>query len=604
MSGLTSALEGSTEVPLGIAEKVMEGGTDGIRFKTTDWAVFSLMLVASAIIGLYTAFRNRNWATTHNYLIGGGNMPPLAVALSLMGGWISAISILGNATEVYLYGTQIAVSLLGCVPGVYVVHKIILPIFYNLKIISLNEYLERRYRSTLLRKMSSFVSLLNLGLYMGMCLYAPSLALVTVTNLSTFASMAIMGAVVTFYITIGGVRAVVYTDVLQTLLMFVSVLAVVVLVCVDLGGVGEVWATAGRGGRLEFFNQDLSPYVRHTLWSTFCMGFFLVITSVGLCQTSYQRFAAVSTLKTAQGLLWFFLAGLWCLWIMFFFSGLVAYATYSTCDPLTSGKITKADQIIPFLVIDKLSHIPGISGLFVAAVYSAVLSGLSNKTATFVVKMLSSLTGVVAVALGHLIGNLGNIFNIIFSITTAISGPIAGVFLAGILLPWVNAKSAFSGFVASFCYSMWIVVGKFLRGGGSPPQLTLSMDGCVAPVNVTLGYLTTTIVPKTVDQMETSAYDISYCYNTLIGIAITMLISSLVTLITGPNSPGEVKSELLNPTSERMYRWAWRRCQRRRKNTVALPITSCQGDKEEVGTMLSPVTSNLIPKPLYEVYEA
>ncbi|XP_050704575.1 sodium-coupled monocarboxylate transporter 1-like isoform X4 [Eriocheir sinensis] len=582
MSGLTSALEGSTEVPLGIAEKVMEGGTDGIRFKTTDWAVFSLMLVASAIIGLYTAFRNRNWATTHNYLIGGGNMPPLAVALSLMGGWISAISILGNATEVYLYGTQIAVSLLGCVPGVYVVHKIILPIFYNLKIISLNEYLERRYRSTLLRKMSSFVSLLNLGLYMGMCLYAPSLALVTVTNLSTFASMAIMGAVVTFYITIGGVRAVVYTDVLQTLLMFVSVLAVVVLVCVDLGGVGEVWATAGRGGRLEFFK-----------------------------------------------LLWFFLAGLWCLWIMFFFSGLVAYATYSTCDPLTSGKITKADQIIPFLVIDKLSHIPGISGLFVAAVYSAVLStlsssgnsaactiwedflkplpffsGLSNKTATFVVKMLSSLTGVVAVALGHLIGNLGNIFNIIFSITTAISGPIAGVFLAGILLPWVNAKSAFSGFVASFCYSMWIVVGKFLRGGGSPPQLTLSMDGCVAPVNVTLGYLTTTIVPKTVDQMETSAYDISYCYNTLIGIAITMLISSLVTLITGPNSPGEVKSELLNPTSERMYRWAWRRCQRRRKNTVALPITSCQGDKEEVGTMLSPVTSNLIPKPLYEVYEA
>lgn len=72
-------------------------------------------------------------------------------------------------------------------------------------------------------------------------------------------------------------------------------------------------------------------------------------------------------------LAWAFLAGLWCLWIVFFFSGLVAYATYSTCDPFTSGKVNKPDQIIPFLVTDKLGHIAGVSGLFVAAVYGGVL---------------------------------------------------------------------------------------------------------------------------------------------------------------------------------------------------------------------------------------
>ncbi|KAG0702597.1 Sodium-dependent multivitamin transporter [Chionoecetes opilio] len=82
---------------------------------------------------------------------------------------------------------------------------------------------------------------------MGMVLYAPSIGLTTVTNLSGFASMAIMGAIVTFYITIGGVKAVVYTDVLQTLLMFGGVLVVVVLCCIELGGVGEVWAIAERG---------------------------------------------------------------------------------------------------------------------------------------------------------------------------------------------------------------------------------------------------------------------------------------------------------------------------------------------------------------------
>ncbi|KAK8392568.1 hypothetical protein O3P69_014756 [Scylla paramamosain] len=129
----------------------------------------------------------------------------------------------------------------------------------------------------------------------------------------------------------GGVKAVVYTDVMQTVLMFGGVLAVVMLCCMELGGVEEVWAIAKQGGRLEFFK-----------------------------------------------LAWFFLAGLWCLWIMFFFSGLVAYATYSTCDPFTSGKIKKPDQIIPFLVTDKLGHIPGLSGVFVAAVYGGVLSSLSS----------------------------------------------------------------------------------------------------------------------------------------------------------------------------------------------------------------------------------
>ena len=58
---------------------------------------------------------------------------------------------------------------------------------------------------------------------------------------------------------------------------------------------------------------------------------------------------------------------------MFYFSGLVAFATYVDCDPLKSGKIEKADQIIPFLVADKLSYLPGMSGLFVSAVYGAVL---------------------------------------------------------------------------------------------------------------------------------------------------------------------------------------------------------------------------------------
>ncbi|KAG7172577.1 Sodium-dependent multivitamin transporter-like 2 [Homarus americanus] len=135
---------------------------------------------------------------------------------------------------------------------------------------------------------------------------------------------------------------------MQTLLMFLGVLVVVIICCVDLGGLGNVWRIANEGNRIEFFNLDSSPFVRHTFWSTFVLGFYMMVGDIGLNQAVYQRFASVSSLRIAK----------------------------STCDPLTSGKITKPDQILPFLVTDKLSHLTGLAGVFVSAVYGGVLRSL------------------------------------------------------------------------------------------------------------------------------------------------------------------------------------------------------------------------------------
>ncbi|XP_042243328.1 sodium-dependent multivitamin transporter-like, partial [Homarus americanus] len=107
-----------------------------------------------------------------------------------------------NPTEVYFSGTQLATVLLGCIPGCLVLGIVILPIFYNLNLVSINEYIELRYRSRLLRLLATLCLLLNNFLYMGMCLYAPTVALTTVTGLTTWQSTLIMGFICTFYITI------------------------------------------------------------------------------------------------------------------------------------------------------------------------------------------------------------------------------------------------------------------------------------------------------------------------------------------------------------------------------------------------------------------
>lgn len=68
----------------------------GSKFGDADYAVFVLMLVASVLIGIFSAVRNGRRVTINDYLLGGRSMPPFAVALSLLGGWISAISVLGK----------------------------------------------------------------------------------------------------------------------------------------------------------------------------------------------------------------------------------------------------------------------------------------------------------------------------------------------------------------------------------------------------------------------------------------------------------------------------------------------------------------------------
>ncbi|KAK3876462.1 hypothetical protein Pcinc_002537 [Petrolisthes cinctipes] len=229
-------------------------------------------------------------------------------------------------------------------------------------------------------------------------------------------------------------------------------------------------------------------------------------------------------------LCWFFLVGLWVLWVLFYFSGLVAYATYSTCDPLAAGYITKADQILPYLVIHKLSHLPGLAGLFVAAVYGGVLSSvssfgnsmaclvwedflklrpyfsrLSDPAATKVIKLLSSVTGVLAVILGLMVGNLGNMFHVINIIVSCVYGPIVGIFLSGMLLPWTNYKGSLVGLFGAFAIFAWLVVGKFIQGGGAPTMLPLSTHGChnnsITTLSPTITFNSSTYFDLTTSEM-------------------------------------------------------------------------------------------------------
>ncbi|KAK3858022.1 hypothetical protein Pcinc_035763 [Petrolisthes cinctipes] len=339
-----------------------EDGGGVAHFTLTDYTLFGVMLSVSFGVGVCTYLNNRGKTSVEEYLLGGRNMSSVPVGVSLLGSIVSAVSILDMYDFTWHHSS--------CLFAMHVT----IPILYSLRITSLPQYLRLRFNSKLLTNLGSVFFLLEYFIYMGVCLYAPSVAMSAVTKVSPIVFVVATGFVCTVYTSIGGVKAVVYTDVLQTLVMSLGVLLVIVMCTVQLGGLQYTWVTAVQGERIQFFNMDPNPFVRHSFWSTTVLGMYFGFSFIGLGQIAHMRFASVPSLVLAKRLVLFFLVGLWVLWGVFFLSGVVAYVMYKDCDPLTAGNINKPDQIIIYLVMDKLSHYTGLPGVFLAAMYGGVLS--------------------------------------------------------------------------------------------------------------------------------------------------------------------------------------------------------------------------------------
>nr|CAD7424583.1 unnamed protein product [Timema monikensis] len=389
-------------------------------FGTWDYVVLSLMLIISASIGVYYRFTGGKQKTTQEYLHGDKDLSVIPVAVSLMASFMSAITILGVSTENYTFGTQFIVINFGYGIATPFAAYCFLPVFFKMQATSAYQYLEIRFGATT-RLCTSLAFSLQMVLYMGIVLYAPAIALEAVTGISKTVAILSVGIVCTFYSTIGGMKAVVVTDVFQSLLMFAAVFLVIIKGAIDVGGLGEIWRIAKEGGRLEFDNMSPDPTVRHTWWSLILGGGFTYCSLYAVNQTQVQRLLTLRDLRRSQFALWLSWPVLTLLSLSTSFAGLAIYSKYYNCDPLKSGRISSSDQresgkpfrknpppfhpteirtsispfsavelnttsalanyatkLMPLFVGDTMREFPGLCGLFVAGIFSGSLSTVSS----------------------------------------------------------------------------------------------------------------------------------------------------------------------------------------------------------------------------------
>ena len=192
----------------------------------------------SAGIGVYHAVVSKQ-STTREYLLANRKMLSLPVAMSLLASFMSGITILGVPSEIYTYGIQYGLLVVSEILYFPTVALIFVPTLYELGLTSSYEYLERRF-SFGVRIIATITFIFYTLFYMAIVIYGPSLALQSVTGLPVWVSILSIGVICTFYTTIGGIKAVIWNDVFQGLVMLCGLVTIVIVGTVKVGGPSNV----------------------------------------------------------------------------------------------------------------------------------------------------------------------------------------------------------------------------------------------------------------------------------------------------------------------------------------------------------------------------
>ncbi|XP_077513082.1 sodium-coupled monocarboxylate transporter 1-like [Amblyomma americanum] len=520
-------------------------------FGAWDYSIFFAMLIASSAIGIYYAF-----AAAKKPLVP-RSMGVVPVAMSLISTSISPVAMLGIPAEMYFYGAQFVMIQLGLLFTVLLTNYIYMPMFHTLDVASAFQYLELRFNRTL-RTICSVSSALQMIVYMSIVLYGPALALQQVTGVNLWLSVISIGVVCTFYTTIGGIKAIVMADVFMSFIKYASIILLAVKGTVDVGGWHNVFEKNLDTERLQVFDFRPDPAIRHSVWSLVVGGTFLWLTMYAVNQGWVQRYLSMPSVAAVRKAMWVNLAGVVVLQTVLCYVGLVIFARYSDCDPISVKEITAADQMNPFFVMDILGGYPGVPGLIVSGIFSGGLSGVSaslsslatttlqdiiktyikpdlgDRAAGIILKVLTVLFGVIVVAMVYVAQQMGDVLQSALSILGIVGGPLVGVYSLGMFIAFANSIGAIVGLVAGVVTLSWITVGAYIR---RPlhwrPQV--SVDGCIEL------YLNATgLEQPALPSVDTDAhnsqieyiYRLSYLWYSFLGTLIVLVLGSLVSLLT------------------------------------------------------------------------
>lgn len=450
-----------------------------------DVAVIALYGILMILIGWYFSRRVKN---TEDYLLGGRKMKPFIVGLSLFITMLSSLSFLSYPGEMIKNGPVVFVAMIIFPLIYYIVGWFLIPHFMKMKVTSAYELLEVRLGLNV-RMLATFFFLTLRFFWMATIIYATvNTALMAVIDIpaqyTTYIGILLM-LVTILYTTIGGYKAVIATDAIQSVILWAGTILAIVFVMIEFNSFTS-WLPDHYLGHWAPFKWGVSLQERTTIGNTMMFLVAWYVCTNGSDQMAVQRYLSTKDIGAARRSFGISLIVTFFVKIFLAVAGLAMIA-YFTRNPhfLSYGQTIneQADSLLPRFILIGLPV--GLSGLVVSAILAAAMSSLSsglNSSSSVIhediikriiprfvspdplrqVKKISFFVGIVAILLSLLVGNVeGNLLDVVIKVVNLFVAPLFVLFFMAIFIPFATGCGTIIGGLASVVTAVAVAFWEF-----------------------------------------------------------------------------------------------------------------------------------------------
>lgn len=338
-----------------------------------DLAVVVLYLAGTLGLGLWVSRRNRS---PRDFMAAGGRIPTWAVGLSIFGTYVSSISFLALPGKAFASDWNAFVFSLSLPLAAWLAARHFVPFYRRSGELSAYEHLERRFGAWA-RTYAVLCYLLTQIARMGTIMYLLALALAPLLGWSLPALILLTSGLVITYTLFGGMEAVIWTDVMQSLVFITGAAACVVILCFGMpAGPGQLFEIARAHDKFSLGGWQLD-LGQPTFWVVLAYGVFINLQNFGIDQTFVQRYHTARSEQAAVQSVWTGALLYLPISAVFLFIGTGLFAFYTARPELLPAAVAaRGDAVFPHFIVTQLP--PGLTGLVIAAIFAAAQSTLSS----------------------------------------------------------------------------------------------------------------------------------------------------------------------------------------------------------------------------------
>jgi SSS family solute:Na+ symporter len=422
-----------------------------------------------------------------DYYVGSRKMPWWAIGISTAATQTSAIGFMSVPAFVAMKkggGMKLLQGEFILPIAMIFIMIFLIPFFRKLELISVYEYLEKRFDSSV-RHLISGVFLLSRGLATAIGFYMAGIVLSTVFKMPLWVTILLIGGITLIYDTLGGIKAVIYSDVLQMAILLMGAFLIAGYSIYEVGGwsVFKDIVTLDMPNRLQildFKHHGLGDGVEFSFWPQIIGGFFLLSSYYGCDQTQTQRELSAATLKETRKSLIFNGFFRFPLSLLYLFIGLTigAYAIKHPHFTDIVNSMDKVDYMVPVFIMNTIPH--GFKALIFVAILAAAMSSLDSAINSLsaasmrdfidplilnkkkykisflrMSKISTVIWGIIVTIFAFYVGNISEtVIESIGKVGSAFYGPILAAFILGVAFKRVTSKGVFIGIVAGVFFNL------------------------------------------------------------------------------------------------------------------------------------------------------